>query len=63
MKNFERILYAALMALWIFSILFFFFPQKANAAMVCGRWYDSLPITACNFVYESNCCIVIHEPK
>lgn len=59
MKNFERILYAALMALWIFSILFFFFPQKATAKKACGVWYVPLPTTACDFVKESNCCIVI----
>ncbi|MFO7867353.1 MAG: hypothetical protein ACQERH_10670 [Acidobacteriota bacterium] len=62
MKNkSEKFLFAFLVGVIIFSIFFFSSPQFLKADMVCGVWYEPLPITAHDFEYESNCCVVI-EP-
>ncbi len=58
MKNVEKILYAILLAITFFVAMFFFFPQKAEAIMVCGVAHPKNP-EYCAFTYESNCCIVI----
>ncbi len=61
MKNVEKIFYSILLAITIFAGIFFFFPQKAEAAMVCGVAHPQHP-EYCAFTYESNCCIVIRKP-
>lgn len=57
----EKIFFSFLLGWIIFGIIFFSFPQPIKAEMVCGWWYEPLPITAHDFDYESNCCVVI-EP-
>lgn len=58
-KKLEKAVFSIIWALMVFSILFFSFPKPLKAVIVCGVWYEPLPITAHDFVYESNCCIVI----
>ncbi len=60
MKKREKLLLTVIIALTIFNVLFFAFPQMAKADMVCGVAHPTDP-EYCKFTYESNCCIVVGQ--
>lgn len=59
-KKTEKLVFFFMLGAMIFGLFFFSIPQPVMASiMICGVWYPPLPITAHDFIYESNCCIVI----
>jgi len=61
-KQTEKVLFLILACLTLFSIIFFSVPMRVislEPIIICGVWYPPLPVTAHDFEYESNCCIVI----
>lgn len=59
----EKVIFIIIFLLMVGSIISFSFPKPLSPIIVCGVWYEPLPITAHDFIYESNCCIVLPSQK